>query len=368
MFNKAITASERKRILHCIPTMGGGGAERQLTYLSEGLVRQAWEVHVALLQSGPNLERLVDSGAHVHFLPHRSNYDPRIFLCLRRLVKGIQPHIIQTWIPQMDILGGLAATWAKVPLVMTERTGVAAYRGNWKDKIRVQMSSRAAVIVANSDTGEQYWINGKTSTIIVRNAIPFDEVRSAPLPDLQAHGLEPNHELIVFAGRYIPLKNLTNLITALDAVLRQRPRAVALLFGNGPQREELQSLQQATGLGNRLRVLDFTKELWSWLHAARLFISVSHYEGNPNTVLEAIACCCPVVVSDIPAHREFLNEDTAYFVPTSPPSLIAQGIEAALANSDLAHQKAMRAYEKIAGYTIDSVAQQYIDCYRSILR
>jgi len=55
---------EKARILYCIPNMGGGGAERQLVYLSGELVRRGWEVHVALLKEGPNNGKAYRHGLH----------------------------------------------------------------------------------------------------------------------------------------------------------------------------------------------------------------------------------------------------------------------------------------------------------------
>ena len=51
------------RILHCIPSMLGGGAERQLCYLAAGLVRLGHQVDVVYMLEGPNTARLKASGA-----------------------------------------------------------------------------------------------------------------------------------------------------------------------------------------------------------------------------------------------------------------------------------------------------------------
>jgi glycosyltransferase involved in cell wall biosynthesis len=51
------------------------------------------------------------------------------------------------------------------------------------------------------------------------------------------------------------------------------------------------------------------------MKASNAFVSTSAFEGQPNAVLEAMGCGCPLVVSDIPAHREFLGPETAAIVP-----------------------------------------------------
>jgi hypothetical protein len=136
------------RILHCIPTLESGGAERQLAYLARSLGERGVEIHIALLRGGANLERARASGATIHFLAHRSHHDPALLLRLLRLMDEVRPDVVQTWVPQMDVLGGLAALWRGIPLVVSERSSATNYPANWKNRLRQTIGRRAACIVA----------------------------------------------------------------------------------------------------------------------------------------------------------------------------------------------------------------------------
>ncbi len=65
-----------------------------------------------------------------------------------------------------------------------------------------------------------------------------------------------------------------------------------------------------TGNGGRW----MAASVWALMKKASVFVSLSAYEGCPNTVMEAMACGCPIIVSDIPEHREILDEQSALFV------------------------------------------------------
>ena len=158
------------KILHCIPNMKGGGAERQLTYLCKGLVSDGIEVHVALCDGGANMKRLNDCGAVVHKLSSRHNHDIRVLLQLVKLIKNIRPDIIQTWLRQMDILGGLASIFASVPLVISERNSKMAYYRSWKHCLRALVGKKAAAVIANSEIGKGYW-EGKTGDTVRKRVI-----------------------------------------------------------------------------------------------------------------------------------------------------------------------------------------------------
>src|SRR5918993_402699 len=143
------------RILYCIPSMEGGGTERQVTYLARELVRDGCEVHVALNRGGQNLDTLEASGATVHRLGPLSNHDPRIFLRLRQLIRVIEPDVSQCWLLQMELLGGLASMSCRVPWIFSERSSAQAYPPTAKHALRIRIAAFAAAIVSNSEAGEE---------------------------------------------------------------------------------------------------------------------------------------------------------------------------------------------------------------------
>ena len=80
-----------------------------------------------------------------------------------------------------------------------------------------------------------------------------------------------------------------------------------------------------------------------------------------------MASKCPVVISDIPEHREILDENSSYFVPVSDTKAIAAGIIKALSDSDEAQRKAENAYNKLKTRSTEAVADKYIEFYNKLL-
>ena len=357
------------RILHCIPSMGGGGAERQLCYMVEQMSRDGLDVHVAYFQDGPNVKRLNLSGAKIHHLTCINNYDPTIIYKIIKTTKKIHPQIIQTWIPQIDILAGISSILTKTPFIVSERVSSLAYGKGWKNRLRNAIGRRADAIIANSKEGINYWADKVKKPVlkIIANGIPFDEIINAKKISLPLMQIDESNEIIIFAGRYDKQKNLFNLLTALYQVLNERNKAVAIFFGDGPQKESLIDYKKKYEVRDRIKICDYSDKLWNWFKAADVFVSVSDFEGNQNTVLEAIASKCPVVISDIPEHKEILEEDSSYFVPVSDTKAIAKGIVKALSDPDEAQRKAQNAYNKIKDRSIESVANEYIRFYHTLL-
>ncbi len=357
------------RILHCIPSMGGGGAERQLCYMAEQMSRDGLDVHVAYFQDGANSKRLKISGAQIHHLSCLNNYDPMIICKIVRIIRKINPQIVQTWITQIDILAGIASILTKTPFIVSERNSSLAYGYGWKDRIRIAIGRRADAIISNSKKGIKYWANKvkKPELKVIRNSIPFDEILKTPKFLLPSMLIDESNEIIIFAGSYNKQKNLYNLFCALQQVLTKRENAVALFFGNGPQRESLINLKNQYDIRDRIKILGYSSELWNWFKVADVFVSISYFEGTPNTVLEAVASKCPIVISDIPEHREILDDNSSYFVPVSNTKAIANGIIKALSDPYESKRRAASAYNKIKDWTVKSVTNEYITFYNLIL-
>jgi glycosyltransferase involved in cell wall biosynthesis len=357
------------KVLHCIPSMGGGGAERQLCYMAHQMTQIGLDVHVVCFQGGVNHKRLNESGATIHHFDCYGNYDPRIIFRIVSLIRTIRPHIIQTWIPQMDILGGLAAIFTNTPFILSERASALAYGHGWKERLRIWVARRANAIVANSRKGIEYWAGKveKPQLKVVRNGVPIQEINDVAKFACTEKGVDDSTEIILFAGRYDDQKNLYVLLEALNIALKKRSKAVAFLFGRGPQKENLIRLKEQYSVKDRIFIYDYSQNFWRWLKTAALFVSVSVYEGTPNTVLEAVASRCPVVVSDIPEHKEILDEMSSYMVPVSDTRSIANGITIALSNPMDSQKKAAEAFKRMSDWTIESVAQDYSMFYENVL-
>jgi glycosyltransferase involved in cell wall biosynthesis len=360
------------RILFLIPSLEGGGAERQLSYLAKDLTRFDVNVHVGYLREGPYLQPLEEAGVSTHCLGPLSNSSPLLPWKIHQLIRQVQPQLIQTWLTQMDILGGLAAWWSRIPFVISERTSSAFYTTNWKDRLRVALGQRAAAITANSKGGLAYWTAQGQRTgqlrCVIPNAIPFEEINGAQ--PIHPHDIVESsfRELILFAGRMIPIKNLDTLMGAMMTVLRRRQGAVAVLLGDGPLASSCKRQAEEAALSPRLRVLPFSNHVFSWMKQADVFVSVSRFEGNPNAVLEAAACGCPLVLSDIPAHRELFDDSAVRFVSGQSSEAVACAIGDVLDDRPAAVRRADHARCTVAPRTSEACAQQFLALYLDVLQ
>ena len=347
--------------------MEGGGAERQLSYLAGALVAAGCDVHVALVRPGVNFGRLEASGAGVHLLGPASSHDIRLPGRLLRTVARLKPDILQCWLLQMEVLGAAAAAVTRTPWIFSERSSAGAYPATLKNRLRVLVASGASAIVANSNGGAAYWSDRASSVrrYVIANGIPFDDVASAPRAG-SADGAAVDAPRVVFSGRLDAGKNAAAF---LEAVRRTSaaPAIQAFIYGDGPLRAEIERAIVANQLGSRVRVMGFATDLWSILKRASVFVSPSRFEGCPNTVLEAMACGCPLIVSDIPSHRELLDDDSALFVPVDDADALARAIERALEDPEAASDRAARARQRAEAYAMPLVADRYMQVYRDIL-
>jgi glycosyltransferase involved in cell wall biosynthesis len=356
------------RILHCIPNMAGGGAERQLVYVSGELRKRNWDVHVALLKEGPNLEGLSATGCVIHKPRSFGNHDITILWRLVRLIKRIQPDVVQTWMLQMDVLGGIASLLTDTPFVLSERSCAPAYPPSLKNNLRVLIGRHAAAIVSNSLDGSLYWQSrsGDSSRkYVIPNALPLDRIEHDESPEYDIC-VRSDARIILFAGRFSPEKSIDTLIRSFR-IVTEKLSAVLLLCGEGPMRAEIEKQIREENLEGQVVLLGYVQNLWAIMKRADLFISISKFEGLPNTIIEAMACGCPVVVSDIPAHRAILTDDTAVFVDQSKPSEVAWAVLACLDNPEKTKQRAQKAKERVSAFSVESVIDQYETMYEEVL-
>jgi glycosyltransferase involved in cell wall biosynthesis len=197
--------------------------------------------------------------------------------------------------------------------------------------------------------------------------VPTDEIGAEPPATDEIAGIAPGRRLVLFAGRLEAQKNVAVLLPALGMVLDRHQDVHALCCGEGPLRPSIERWVADHPSGGRLHVGGYEPRLWSVMKRAAVFVSPSHFEGSPNVVLEAMAAGTPLVVSDIPEHRELVDETCARLIDPRSPEQLAGAIEDVLRDPISAAGRAEMATRRASLYGLPAIARRYSEVYHEVL-
>ncbi len=158
------------------------------------------------------------------------------------------------------------------------------------------------------------WLAGERLSSIP-NGVDIDRVDRVTEKPLQ---YSPNgHYIVASVGRLIPIKNPLCVLSAFQQSADQASRLV--FIGEGRLRGSLMKAIKNHDLAAQVELTGLVPrdQVFESLSKADVVISASRGEGLPNAVIEAMACGCPVILSDIAPHREIAGG--ANFIPLIPP-------------------------------------------------
>ena len=356
-------------ILHLIPTLGFGGAERQLSFLARQQLKYGFDVNIGVRQGGEYEPELINKGIQVHKLGNWRGPNPLLINNLLRLIKRIKPDIIQTWLPQMDIIGGVITCFTHIPWIMTERSIKAAYSDfPFQAFLRRLGGLKATKIIANSNAGAKYWednLSNNEKISMIENGIDVDLIMNSSHLSLSLNYYK--NPLILMVGSLVKSKKHEVLLKAVKLVL-EKEKIDILIIGDGNQKSLIINLIKRLNLQDYVTLKSYDPEWFRYLKFASMFVSPSVIEGQPNVVLEAMAAKCPLIVSDIPAHRQILDDKSALIIPQNNINEFANAILSLLENRELGLQRAKKAFLRLKKMSVESIASKYKEVYLDILK
>jgi len=159
------------------------------------------------------------------------------------------------------------------------------------------------------------WLAGERIGF-VQNGLDIDRVdliASKPIENTR----NSDEFTVIGISRLVEVKNPYSVLKAFQLSDTQKSRLVYI--GEGPMGEALKEEVRTMGLDNKVEFTGLIprEKVFSYLLQGDLFFSASRGEGLPIAVLEAMACGCPVLLSDIPPHREIANG--VDFIPLADP-------------------------------------------------
>lgn len=171
-----------------------------------------------------------------------------------------------------------------------------------------------------------------------------------------------NKKYILYVGNSKPHKNLNRLIQAYELLPKEiKEEYMLILIG-----VESSSLIKYQVENVKLIKTVNNEELISFYSGADLFVFPSLYEGFGLPPLEAMACGCPVVVSNISSISEILEDAAVYFNPYSIDE-ISKTIAKVLLDEDLKKRLRDKGFLQKAKFSIEKMCSKYLQIFKSVI-
>jgi glycosyltransferase involved in cell wall biosynthesis len=184
---------------------------------------------------------------------------------------------------------------------------------NWSDSIVVNAKSIQDECMQITKSSEKF-------DIIPNHISPISISREEKRKNLIGEfGLNNEDFIISTSGLLMPGKNISCLLRAMGIL--KNPEVYVLIIGEGPERKCLEKLAKDLRLKRNILFAGWHESPQDLIAGTNLFVFPSLHEGLPNSVLEALACDVPCLVSDIEGNREILSNSDALFPATKPEVL-----------------------------------------------
>ena len=116
--------------------------------------------------------------------------------------------------------------------------------------------------------------------------------------------------LIVHTRSWEPRYGVDIALEGFYLALQKTPNLRLFLLGGGSQENMVKSFISDKGISDRVHFCGYKENeaLAGFYQAANVYLSASHIDGSSVALMEAMACGCPALVSDIPANLEWIKD------------------------------------------------------------
>lgn len=380
------------------PALGGPAAS--VPYLSKELTDAGHKVFV-LTQGYPGHKSVEKgSGCTVYrtgLIPgkyYSSTVILKKILSMSKLCKEILKNhkidVIHAHDPNISAMVGIIANWQhKIPSVV-KYSGDMVWEflslTKWVDKTFEEFINSGSIQIRILKNLERFVLNKYDRVIaqslyqknVLENALKIGVKKISIVPNGVTCGSFDKNQIsklresfgggriISTACRLVPWKGVKYLIESLKFL----PDDVKIvIYGNGPQKEELNSLVKRLGLENRVIFygkVDF-REIQNYIMVSDVFALASVYEPSGIALLDAMIANVPVVAAKVGGMPEIIKDNKAGLtVNPRNPKDIAEKISILLRNRKLRDEIKIRQKIEVKEYLWPNLIKRYVELYEEL--
>jgi glycosyltransferase involved in cell wall biosynthesis len=268
-----------------------------------------------------------------------------------------------------DVLGGLAASFADIPAVVSRRVDntemrlMAALRYRPFIKI-IAISDAIAAVLRDHDIDA-------SRIAVIRSAVDVD--RFAQAPDIETFRAEfavPQGALVVAAaGQLIPRKGHRYLLEAIAGLKNRHDNIRLIIFGEGYLANQLRAQTASLGLGDIVQFAGFRDDLDDFMGCFDIFAHPALAEGLGVATLKAAAAGVPVVGFRAGGLPEAVSDgESGILVAAEDATELQHALETLIGDDELRARMGKAGRERMQKeFSIDTMADRHVELYEMVL-
>ncbi|MEN8177517.1 MAG: glycosyltransferase [Pseudomonadota bacterium] len=345
------------------------GGALQVAYLLEGLEQRGIECVLVCRNGSAIADRLRNRVSQLYEISMGGDLDLGMIWRIRRIIKQEQPDLVHLHSRRgAEILGGLAARMAHVPVVLSRRVDnpEAAYVVRWKYRLYDKVIT----------------ISEGIYRVLLKEGVDADKlvcVRSAVSPDAYQHacddtwfyetfGLDAADTTLGVIAQLIPRKGHRFLLEAMPELLVVFPSLKLLFFGQGPQAKQLAEQVEELGLKDQVIFAGFRTDLPRILPCLDLVVHPALMEGLGISLLQAAGAGVPIVAVNAGGMPEVVRDGrNGVLVPPGDTASLSQAISRLLSDRSLMARMGRAGAELVEReFSIDRMVEGNLQVYREL--
>ncbi|MGO9232283.1 MAG: glycosyltransferase family 4 protein [Bryobacteraceae bacterium] len=236
----------------------------------------------------------------------------------------------------------------------------------------------ARLLILNDGMAQEAMAEGFAREQLLWMPNPVDTEQFQPgQPDQIARlraslGIPPEALVAIYVGRLSHEKGLMELLRGFALVALEEPRAMLVLVGDGPMRNELETNAASLGLGPSQVFFSGRVEMSKvpqWLQAGDVFTLMSPNEGFSCALAEAMSAGLASVVSRIPANVQLIDDGIhGLLPPVGDDSALASALLSLFRDPALRVRMGQAARQRVVdNYSPGHVAERYEALFALVL-
>lgn len=365
------------RILFFLPGLDVGGAERHTLILRKALSERGFETRLLIHGAARRSALLGVPGAQgAEFLGLKGMSDPKGWRDSWRWMREDRPDLVFA-VNQSPLI-----VTAAVRLFLPRRprlvcifhtTQMQPFEKRLEGAFRRAVRFADCLVYVGAAQKRSWAARGVVARreIVIRNGVDLDEFggRRAEGMALRAHfGLGNEDFVLGHVGAFRPEKNQIGLIEALALAQARGLRARAILVGDGPTREAVESRAGALGLRGGIIFAGEQADVAPFIAACDLGVICSTIETFPLAALEFLASGVPVAGADVGGVGEIVRDGhNGRLYPSGDVSSLADALME-LSNGARRLPMAARAQASVRDFGVDAMTASYLALIVGLLR